>query len=172
MINKPKPEEHPPYYAHYIGLVKSEDVIDELLKEQINTYELITSLDEETLMTPYEEGKWTIKEIIAHLIDTERIFNYRAMRFARFDRTELPGFNQNDYVKLSNANLRDINDLMQEYAVVRASSIQLYRSFNEAMLMNIGKSNGAEVSVRAIIYMTLGHEIHHRNVIESKYLGR
>ncbi len=170
MINKPTPSEYPAFADKYINLVKSEDVIDELLKEQLISYDLFTSLDEETLVTPYAEGKWTIKEIIAHLIDTERIFSYRALRFARFDRQELAGYDQNEYVKMANANLRDINDLMQDFTIVRASSIQLFRTFNQAMLMNIGKANGNEISVRALIYFTVGHEIHHRNIILSKYL--
>lgn len=169
-IQRPENTEYSEYMSTYIQLVPEGDILELLYSEQMDTYELMTSLDEETLLYRYEEGKWNIKEIIQHLIDCERIFQYRALRFGRYDQTELHGFEHNGYVVCSLASSRKIEDLMQEFSVVRASGIQLFRSFSDEMLLQKGNANGKEISVRALIYATLGHELHHRQVIQQKYI--
>lgn len=167
---KPAKGTYPPYYETYIDAVKSDNILEDLLTEHLETIDLITSLDEETLQYRYDTGKWTIREIIQHLIDSERVFSYRALRFARNDKTELPGYDENFYVENSVAVFRDINDMTRELSVVRASTIELFKSFNEAVLDRKGIANGKEISVRALMYATLGHEIHHRRIIEEKYV--
>lgn len=169
-ILKPAKGTYPQYYETYIDAVKSDNILEDLLTEHLETIDLITSLDEETLQYRYDTGKWTIREIIQHLIDSERVFSYRALRFARNDKTELPGYDENFYVENSVAVFRDMNDMARELSVVRASTIELFKSFNEAVLDRKGIANGKEISVRALMYATLGHEIHHRRVIEEKYV--
>ncbi len=169
-ITKPQLGTYPVYYQKYIDLIKGENIFDELYKEHFETMELLTSVDEETLQYRYAEGKWTIREITQHISDTERILTYRALRFSRNDQTALPGFDENIFAANSNANQRDINDMVRELSVVRAATVELFKSFSEEMLDRKGNANGTEVAVRSILFFILGHEIHHRNVIDEKYL--
>ena len=118
----------------------------------------------------YAEGKWTIKDIILHLIDAERIFAYRALRIARNDKTVLPGFEENDYVVAANANNREYESLLAEYETVRNASISLFETFTSEDLLRLGTASNNSVSVRAIGYIMLGHELHHKNVILERYL--
>ena len=171
-IAKPQPGTYPEYYGKYIPLIKGENIFEELYKEHYETMELLTSVDEETLQYRYAEGKWTMREIAQHLIDTERILTYRALRFSRNDQTVLPGFDENLFAANSSANSRDINDMVRELSVVRASTVELFKSFTDQMLDRKGNANGKEVTVRSILFFTLGHEIHHRNVIEERYLPK
>lgn len=171
-IAKPKSGTYPEYYEKYISLVKGENIYEELYSQHIETVELVTSVDEETLQYQYAEGKWTIREIMQHLIDCERIFTHRALRIARGETATQPGFVDDQFVKASKANSRNINDIVRELSVVRASSVELFKSFDDEMLDRIGNANGREFSVRSIVYFMLGHEIHHRNIIEEKYLPK
>ena len=118
----------------------------------------------------YAEGKWTIKDIILHLIDAERIFAYRALRIARNDNTALPGFEENDYVVAANANNREYESLLAEYETVRNATISLFETFSSEDLLRLGTASNNSVSVRAIGYIMLGHELHHKNVILERYL--
>jgi len=163
-------DEYLPYFKTYIDKAGTLDLIDGLQKGLDNTLLFFKSILEEKFEYVYEEGKWTIKELINHLIDTERIFCYRAMRFARADKTPLPGFNENDYATASNANSRTIEDLLDEYKSLRASTIYLYKNFTPAMLLNKGVAGSGAVSVRALGFLIIGHEIHHKDVIEERYL--
>lgn len=170
-ITKPVPGEYPPYFDTYISLVKGEHLYDELFQSYIDTMELVTSLDAETLFYRYAPGKWTILDIVQHIIDSERIFNYRALCFARNDATALPGFEENDYAANGNATRRDINDLVRELSLVRASTIELFKSFDEEMMNRKGTANGKVVSVRALLFAILGHELHHRKIIQERYMN-
>jgi hypothetical protein len=125
---------------------------------------------EEKLSYRYAEGKWTIKEIMAHLIDDERIYAYRALRFARNDQTELPGFDQDDYAIESAANERSLDDLLEEFAAVRRSTIALFNSFDERVWTRSGVASGNVMSVRAAAYHIAGHELRHLNIIKERYL--
>ena len=118
----------------------------------------------------YAEGKWTIKDLILHMIDVERIFSYRALRISRNDTTALPGFEENDYVVHANANKRSFESLIEEYISVRKATISLFSSFTEEQYMRIGVASNNAVSVRALGYIILGHEKHHILVVEERYL--
>jgi hypothetical protein len=128
------------------------------------------AVPEEKLSYRYAEGKWTIKEIMAHLIDDERIYAYRALRFARNDQTELPGFDQDDYAIESAANERSLDDLLEEFAAVRRSTIALFNSFDERVWTRSGVASGNVMSVRAAAYHIAGHELRHLNIIKERYL--
>ena len=118
----------------------------------------------------YAEGKWTIKDIIQHVIDTERIFAYRALRISRNDTTPLPGFEENDYVENTKANERGIQDLLAEFSAVRYATLFLFKSFSEEQLKRMGTASGTAISVRAIGFIIIGHQKHHQNVFQERYL--
>jgi len=158
------------YIANYVNLVKSEDLYLELYNESIDTIELLTSLDEETLLFKYEEGKWTVKEVFQHIMDTERIFQYRILSIARNPETSLMGFDENIFAENSMADRRNIFDMVREFSLLRGATIELLKSIPNSAWDKMGTANNNPASVRSISYMLLGHEIHHRNVIEKKYL--
>jgi hypothetical protein len=168
---RPQPSEHPIYFAHYIELVKSNNVLKELEEQLTIVQQLISTIPSDKEDFKYAPGKWTIKEVIGHLIDTERIMAYRALRFARKDKTPLQGFDENNFVDNANFNERTLHDLGIEFELVRKSNLMMFQQFNEEALQQIGNANGKECSVRAILFMIAGHVFHHLNVIETKYLG-
>jgi uncharacterized damage-inducible protein DinB len=155
----------------YIQLLPGDGQLLKHLKNNfIATKELILSLPEGKLNYRYAENKWTIKEIMVHIIDDERIYAYRALRFARNDETELPGFEQDDYVLYSRANERSIENIMEEYEAVRSSTIALFDGLPEDSFLRMGIANNNKVTVRALAYHIAGHELHHINIIKEKYL--
>lgn len=162
--------EYSDYYGYYISLNETDNILLNLENQLKITSDFFASLPNEKLEFQYEVGKWTPKDILQHIIDTERIFAYRALRFARFDITNLPGYEENDYASLANANQRSIEDLIEEYKSVKQSTIQLFKSFTDEMLLQIGRGNNAPASVRAIGFIITGHEIHHISVIKERYL--
>ncbi len=170
-ISKPIAGTYPDYYTNYIELVKSEDLLTELFNESILTIELLSSLDEETLQFKYAEGKWNVKEVFQHVIDCERIYCTRILNIARDNSVPQPGFDQNEFIKNSNASMRIIHDMIREFSLVRAASIELLKSLTSEMHERNGVANNYEVSVKTLSYLIAGHEIHHRNVIEEKYIG-
>jgi uncharacterized damage-inducible protein DinB len=170
-IVKPKDGEFPPYAIMYIGLLPGDGLLLEHLKENFSAIKkLILSLPEEKLLYRYAKDKWTIKEIIVHIIDDERIYAYRALRFARNDKTELPGFDQDDYVLSSRANQRSIENILEEYEAVRHATIALFNGLPEDSFLRMGTANNNKVTVRALAYHIAGHELHHMNIIKEKYL--
>ena len=171
IIPRPELGEYAPYTIVYIGLLPDDGLILKHLQENLtSTSDFLRSLSEEKLSYRYAEGKWTIKEILAHIIDDERIYSYRALRFARNDTTELPGFDQDDYALQSGANERSIEDLLQEFATVRRATVALFESFNSQALMRVGTASGNVMSVRAAAYHIAGHELRHLNIIRERYL--
>jgi uncharacterized damage-inducible protein DinB len=173
MIPKPSIEQCPTYYWKYINLVpETKDILGELQIQTMDIIDLVTSLDDETLASSYQEGKWTILEILLHLIDCERIFAYRALRIARKDKTPLPGFDENLFAQNSGANNRKILGIVKEYSLLRASTIELFQSFTPEMWEQMGEANGQSISVSSLPYIIAGHELHHRNMIEEKYIGK
>lgn len=170
IIELPQPTEYPRYYQSYLDLVKDGDLIKTLKDQIIDIQAVIATIPEEKEGFAYAEGKWTIKEVIGHIIDTERILAYRAMRFARKDKTVLPGFDENTFVANANFNKRTLYELAHEFAIVREANITMFKTFDKEQLMEKGNANGQEVSVRSIIYMIAGHASHHVNVIRTKYL--
>ena len=170
MIPFPETTEYNPYYTQYIQSYEGENVLEFLEKGLIEVNDLMASLTEEKLKSAYAEGKWTIKEVLQHIMDTERIFCNRALRFARNDKTELPGFEQDDYVPYSGANERDSMGMLREYNAIRQATITLFQGFSDEMLARVGVASGSDMSVRAIAHVVTGHERHHMNVIKERYL--
>ncbi len=171
-IEKPKEGEYPPYAIIYLDQVPDDgNLIDHLGKGKIQINKLYSEQSEKMLMFRYEPDKWTMKDILAHITDDERVFCYRALRFARNDKTELPGVDQDLDAEFAGANDRDISDLLDEYTKVRDSSISLFKSFSEEMINRTGKASGFNVSVCALGYLIAGHELHHLNIIKERYLN-
>ena len=170
-IEKPKDGEFPAYAKMYIDLLPDDGLLLKHLKENFHkAKEFILSLPEEKLTYRYAKNKWTIKEILVHIIDDERIYAYRALCFARNDKTELPGFEQDDYALFSNANERSIENILNEYEAVRNATIALFEGFDETALLREGIANKNKATVRALGYHLAGHELYHINIIKEKYL--
>ena len=159
------------YFNTYIDLVIEENVLKALKSSYQETKHLINFLSEEQGNYAYAKKKWTIKELLIHCIDTERIFCDRALRFARKDTNELPGFDHDIFVLNSNAKNRSLKDILKEYKTVRKSTISLFSNFNDKMLKQGGFANGNKLTVHAIGYIISGHEIHHLNILKEKYLN-
>lgn len=170
-IEKPAEGEYAPYAISYIGLLPDDGLVLKHLRDNLEaTKAFILSLPEERLAHRYAEGKWTIKEIVAHISDDERIYVYRALRFARNDRTELPGFEQDDYALYSGANERSVKDLLDELTTVRQATISLFQGLDDEALLRAGVADGKVMSVRAAAYHIAGHELRHVNIIRERYL--
>lgn len=162
--------EYNPYYHPFISKAPEGSIVEALKNNYETVIEFYNNIPEHKLNYAYAEGKWTIKDMLMHLIDAERVFSYRAMRIARQDKTEMAGFEQDDYVAAANTKERSINDLLNEYKTVRQSTIALYSSFSEDELKCIGNASGSPISVRAIGCIITGHENHHNAVIKERYL--
>ena len=170
LIPKPQPGEYAPYAIMYIDLLPDDGQVLKSLHNQLETTRaFIRSFPAEKLSTPCAPGEWTIKEILVHVSDSERIFAYRALRFARGDTTELSGFEQDDYVPESRANERDIESILEEYTAVRLATCTLFESFGEDMYTRTGTASENRVSIRALAYIIAGHELHHMNSIRENY---
>jgi hypothetical protein len=170
-MGRPAPEEYPEYYNQYLHLVKDGDIITILEEQSINVQKFIASIPEEKGDITYGFGKWTIKEIFGHLIDTERILAYRALRIARRDKQTLPGYDQDDYVKNAKYYKKPLKELADEMLLLRAANLKFFQSFDEDDLMQRGVANDFEFSVRAILYILAGHELYHINFIKENYLN-
>ncbi|MCB0726876.1 MAG: DinB family protein [Ignavibacteriae bacterium] len=161
----------PDYFDKYINEVDDIEIIDALNKYGT---ELLKSYRQQLINTGnkiYAENKWTVKEILQHLIDCERIFCYRALAFAREDKTNLPGFAENEYAEVSDPDGRSIDDLISDFDASRNSTIKMFESFNDKMLMNHGICNNTKISVLAIGFVIAGHTLHHMKVLHSKYFS-
>ena len=159
-----------PYSADYINLVPpGADPIEALRTQPQELHAVFASLSEAQAEKSYAPGKWTLKEMLLHQIDSERVFAYRAMRFARGDGQNLPGFEQDDFVAHSDANARSLASLLAEYAATRAATLALFESFTEEQLDRRGTANGGSTTVRALLFILPGHERHHLNIIRERY---
>jgi uncharacterized damage-inducible protein DinB len=170
-INDLSPEEFAPAYAPYIEKVGDVNLVEEL---EISVHRLIRFIQEipmDKFDYRYAEGKWTIKDILLHLIDAERIFSYRALRFARNDKAPLASFDENEYVIEANAGKRSIQDLLTELAMVRQATLSLFKNFTEEELFRIGTASGKTMSVRALGMVIIGHQNHHQKVFIERYLN-
>lgn len=171
IIERPEEGEYAPYAIMYIGLLPGDGLVLKQMEDNLRaTRDFILSLPEEKLTYRYAEGKWTIKEILAHVVDDERIYTYRALRFARNDKTELPGFEQDEYTLHSGANERRVEDILEEFATVRAATLSLFNGLDEQALMRAGVADGNRATVRALAYHIAGHELRHVNIIRERYL--
>ncbi len=171
IIKKPNRDEYHPDEPMLADLLPNDgSLLEHLAINLENTKKFILSLAEDKLMYRYAEGKWSIKEVIIHLIDMERIYTYRALQFARNDKTVLPGFDDNEYVNQSSANSRNISDLLDEFEAVRRSTIAMIEGLEDEAFMRYGIINGKSVSARALLYHIAGHELHHMKIIRERYL--
>lgn len=168
----PKKGEYPEYFGHYLSQISPDEALSNIL---INRFEAhskrFAAMTEAQLLHRYAEGKWSIKEIIGHLIDTERILTYRALRFARADETELPGFDENHYVPHGSFDGRPIESLLSEWESVRRATLTMVDSMDEDALARGGKANGLYCTVNALFYIVGAHQEHHINVINDRYLS-
>ena len=170
-IAKPQPGEYPPYASMYIDLIPDDGkLLTHLWNNFEATKELVKSIRPEELLLRYAPTKWTIKEVLIHIVDDERIYAYRALRFARNDKTELPGFDQDHFSLNSDANDRDIEDILEEYSAVRKATITLFNGLSDLALLRKGTADNNQATVRALGYHIAGHELHHINIIKNKYL--
>jgi uncharacterized damage-inducible protein DinB len=171
-IARPAPGEYDPYYERYISLVKTDDLLATLEKQAQDTYALLSPLTAQQAEFRYAPGKWTVKEVLGHINDTERIMTYRILRISRGDQTPIEGYEQDDYVTNGNFDRRTISDLLQEFMAIRQSTIQLLRHLSPEAVERRGTANQKAISARAIVYVIAGHELHHRAILEEKYLRR
>lgn len=166
-----QPDEFAGHYATYINQVSNEyNLVEELEISVHRLIKFVQNIPLDKFDYRYAEGKWTIKDILQHLIDAERIFAYRALRFARKDATALPGFEENDYVDQAQAAKRSIQDLLSELAVVRQATLSLFKSLSDEELMQKGIASNNPISVRALGFVIIGHQNHHQRVFEERYL--
>jgi uncharacterized damage-inducible protein DinB len=171
VIARPQPSEYAPYYDRYISLVQGEDILDTLDQQRRQTMLLLSGRNDEDGDFRYAPGKWSAKEVLGHVCDTERIFAYRALRIARADATPVEGFEQDDYVRNGPFAQRPLADLVEDFIAVRRATLSLLRNLDEAAWSRRGIANKNEVTVRALAYTIAGHELHHRRILEEKYFA-
>jgi len=171
-MNRPAETEYAPDYQSYVNQVNENDVIAVLRGELDDLDVLLDRVPAEKETYAYEPGKWTIRQVIGHLIDGERVFGYRALCIARGEKQNLPGFEQDDYLQTSPYNNIDLEDLLSEMRLVRLSNIAMFRTLDEEAWSRVGMANNNEVSVRAIAFIMAGHVRHHMNVLRERYLAK
>jgi hypothetical protein len=167
---RPQPGEYDPYYERYISLVPPDDVLAVLEKQTPKTSSLLISRGAHRADFRYAPDKWTVKEVVGHLCDTERILSYRALRIARGDQTPIEGFEQDDYVPNGKFGQRALADLLEEFAHIRRATLDLLQPLDAQAAARRGIANKNEVTVCALAYIIAGHELHHRRILEEKYL--
>lgn len=171
MLSRPADTEYASYYGGYVNCVEGDDVLAVLRRQLVDSIALYGGISEEKANTAYEPGKWTIKQLLSHIIDGERVFAYRALRFSRGDATPIEGFDQDPYVE--NARLDNVRFdlLVDEFEHLRASTVLMLERLDEAGWLCRGEASGNEVSVRALAFIIAGHEIHHTRILRERYLG-
>lgn len=169
-MSRPDLSRVPAFYHQYIDQVQQDNLVDAMQEHQKHAGSFLQSLAPHQWDYRYAEDKWTIKELVQHLIDSERIFCYRALTFARKDSVALPGFDENKYAAASDANRRTAEDLLKELKAVQQSSALLFESFNDTQLEAMGIANGNPVYVKAIGFILVGHTLHHLQIIRERYL--
>lgn len=168
--NRPAKNEYNPYYETYISLVVTNDIVEHLTVSKIATVAYLGSIPTEKWDFRYAPGKWSLKESWIHVLDTERIFAYRALRISRNDTTLLAGFEQDDYVPFYNADHRSPASIIEEYELLRASTISFFKNLDTTAMERMGTASNSPVSVRALAYMIGGHELHHLGLTRERYL--
>ena len=169
-MSRPATDTYPSHFEPYVKLVPEEDFKNALKNQSSEAENFLKTISEQQSLYRYAEGKWSLKEVLQHIIDAERVFAYRAMAFARGDKNNLPSFDENSYAANSRANERSWQDLVTEFATIRRSSEMLFNSFSEDILNFSGTANNHPVTVRALGYITVGHLKHHINIIKERYL--
>ncbi|MGD8428080.1 MAG: DinB family protein [Balneolaceae bacterium] len=167
--NYPEIDEYDQYYQSYIDLLDTDNIIQTLTRQGQETFALIQRLSPEEAAYRYADGKWSVKEVIGHLIDTERVMSYRAMCISRGDQTSLPGFDQDDYVVNGHFDERSLQNLSAEYDALRNANISMFNGLAGEQILRKGTANGVTVSVWALAYIIAGHEKHHLRILKEKY---
>lgn len=167
---RPSADEFAPFYAGYVQQVPDGDIVDALIGGAEIATALLGDLPDDIAARAYAPGKWTLKEVVLHCADTERIFAYRALRIARGDTTPLPGFDENAYTPISGASSRTLEDILDELQSVREASVTLFSGLPSEAWTRRGMASGKEISVRGIAWITAGHLLHHMSVIQDRYL--
>ena len=168
-VARPTPDEIPPHFVGYVAKVPESDPVAVMAAQIDVTSALLRGVSETAALARYAPGKWSVKEVVGHLADVERIMSYRALRIARADETPLPGFDENAYVPPANFDARPLPDLVAELRAARAASLALFRSFDSGAWVRRGTASGKPVSVRALGYMLPGHERHHVEILKTRY---
>jgi uncharacterized damage-inducible protein DinB len=171
-IPRPETGEYAPYYDRYISLVPGSDILATLESQRRQMLLLLSGRDDHEADFRYAPDKWSAKEVLGHVCDTERIFAYRALRISRADRTPIEGFEQDDYVRNGPFAIRPLAELIEDYIAVRRATLTLLRNLDEPAWQRRGIANKNEVSVRVIAYTMAGHELHHRRILEEKYFAK
>jgi hypothetical protein len=169
MLTKPQANEHSPYFSRYIDLVPDGDLMRTLEEQHRVTQKMLAPLSAEKAKYRYADGKWSVTEVVGHLADTERIFAYRALRFARGDTTPLPGYNEVAYTPAGQFDARSLGDVLGEFTAVRGATIALLRGLPDDSFTRSGHADGKPCSVRALAYIIAGHELHHVNLFQTRY---
>ena len=167
---KPLPASYANYFRRYVDLVAEDDLIPALKNQTAGILEFLSNITEEKSTYAYAEGKWTIKELLQHIIDTERIFNYRALCFARGEKANLPGFEENDYAANSHADNRQWKSLVEEFMAVRKATELMFESFSDTVINNAGLSNNNPNTVNSLGFIIAGHYYHHKKILVERYL--
>ena len=167
---RPTPAEHGPYFGRYVALAPEGDILATLATQIGETTSSLAGLDEERGNFRYAEGKWSLKQVIGHLMDCERVFAYRALCFARGDATPLPGFEQDDFVVVADFDARSLASLAAEFDLIRRTSLALFENLDEQAWTRPGHASGTDLTVRAVPWILAGHELHHMGVIRERYL--
>jgi len=170
MLQRPLVSEYPEYYKPYVNLVPDGDLLSLLKEHLVKTIELFESLSEEAGHFRYAENKWSIKEVLCHMADTERIMSYRLLRAGRGDQTALAGFDENEYIQGSQIHKLPIKNILEDFIATRKATLTLIQNMPEEAWANIGFANNTEVTTRAIAYIIAGHALHHFNIISDRYL--
>jgi hypothetical protein len=167
--NRPAPGDYAPYAEQYVSLVTGDDILETLQTQLKQTATFFSGRSERDGNFRYAPDKWTVKEVLGHVADTERVFAYRALRFARGDQTPLSGFEQEDYVRGARFGARPLADVVEEYADVRQASLALFHSLDQEAWLRRGVASDNPVTVLALAYLIAGHELHHRKILEERY---
>ena len=169
-MKRPEKTEYSDWYAGYVGLVEETDIVSALEKQTAEIKNFFADVSEEKGLYRYAEDKWTIKELLGHLNDGERVFAYRALRISRGDETPLAGFDEKPYVASSNFNERKLTDLVEEFVLLRQANMFIFRNLKDSDWDNFGTASEAQVSVRALAYIMVGHARHHLRILQERYL--
>jgi hypothetical protein len=167
---KPAPSEYDPYYEHYVSLVPEDDVKTVLAAQPAELDAIFANVAEEKGTFAYAYGKWTVKELLGHLIDGERMFAYRVFRISRGDKTPIEGFEQDGYIENAHANQRSFGDLLREFALLRQANMLFFDNLKDGDWTRTGTANEREISVRALATIMAGHVRHHRDIVKERYL--
>ncbi|MEH7095365.1 DinB family protein [Neobacillus vireti] len=170
MIQRPSVSEFPEYYLPYVNLVPDGDLLVTLKENLEKLVSLAEDLSEEAGQSRYAPGKWSLKEVLGHITDTERIMSYRLLRVGRGDQTPLAGFNENDYIAASNFNILSVKQIIEDFTAVRKATITLVNNMPEEAWERIGVANNSDITTRALAYIIAGHALHHLNIINERYL--